>query len=121
MRFILTKSIEDKANKIWLSFDDIYNFIKLNFTKEYINNYKIIKLCSPFYDTIAYKWYIDPLNRIIIFSVVKNWLIYPVYIWNKNDKISKCITVDIINKYAEKRYLNIEKDLIDRKIKIRHF
>ena len=115
MRLIVTHSIEKMAEKVWLSFDDIYDFIKTN------RPHWFIKLCSPIEWTIAYKWYVDNLKRIIVFAVDENGIIYPVYIWDKQDQIAKNITVDIVRKNADKWHSVVEKDLENRKLKIRHF
>lgn len=115
MRLILTHSIEKMANNIWLNFDDIYNFIRDN------RSHWFVQLNSPLEDTIAYKWYIDWVKRIIVFAVTKNWLIYPVYLWDKHDSIAKNITNDIVRKKAEIWLKNIERDISMSKFKIRHF
>jgi len=115
MKLIVTQTIEKMAEKIGLDFDDVYNFIKYNWSSWFI------QLCSPMEWTIAYKWYIDNLKRIIIFAVNENWIIYPVYIWDKHDQIAKNITVDIVRKNAKKWKDNIERDVNNWNIKIRHF
>ena len=115
MKLIVTKTIEKMANNIGLSFDDVYNFIKNNWDQWFL------KLNSPLDNTIAYKWYIDGVKRIIIFAVTTNWLIYPVYIGDKHDTIAKNITGDIVRKNAEHWLRTIQKDIQDKTFKIRHF
>ena len=115
MKLIVTNSIEKMANNIWLSFDDIYNFIKTHWP------YWFIQLNSPLENTIAYKWYIDWVKRIIVFAVTTNWLIYPVYLWDKHDPIAKNITSDIVRKNTEIWLKSIETDISRNRLKIRHF
>jgi len=115
MKLVVAHSIEKMANDIWLSFDDIYDFIKNN------RSHWFIQLNSPLENTVAYKWYIDWVKRIIVFAVTTNWLIYPVYLWDKHDTIAKNITNDIVRKNAEKWLEDIERDILRGKIKIRHF
>lgn len=103
------------ANDIGLTFDDIYSFIKSNWPHWFI------QLNSPRENTVAYKWYIDWVKRIIVFAVTTNWLIYPVYLWDKNDLIARNITNDIVRKNADKWHNAVERDLKSQKIKIRHF
>ena len=115
MRLIVVQTVEKMAAKIWLDFDDVYDFI--------VNNRPnwFIKLCSPIEWTTAYKWYVDNLKRIIIFAVHESGIMYPVYIWDKQDHIAKNITIDVIRKNAEKWHSNVENDLKNKKLKIRHF
>ena len=115
MKLVVTYSIEKMANEIWLNFDDIYNFIKDNWSHWFL------PLNLPLENTVAYKWYIDWVKRIIVFAVTTNWLIYPVYLWDKHDPIAKNITNDIVRKNAEKWLNSIERDILNGKIKIRHF
>ena len=115
MRLIVTESIEAKARKIWMTFDDIYDFIKVN------RSGWLEELCSPLANTIAYKGYMSNVQRIIIFAIVGKGLVYPVYIWDKNDPIAKNITVQAVRKYGNIRHKQVENEIIERKIKIRHF
>lgn len=115
MRLIVTQTVEKMAENIWLDFDDIYDYITKN------RPYWFLQLNSPLENTVAYKWYIDWVKRIIVFAVTTNWLIYPVYIWDKNDQIARNITNDIVRKNAEIRHKSIERDIFRRKFKIRHF
>lgn len=105
MKLIVTQTVEKMAAKIWLDFNDIYDFIVGN------RPYWFIKLCSPIDGTIAYKWYIDNLKRIIVFAINENGIIYPVYIWDKQDQIAKNITINIVRKKAKKWHSDVEKDL----------
>ena len=115
MRVIITHSIEKKAEKIWITFDDIFDFIQNNWGS-WLEN-----LCSPLADTTAYKGYMSNLHRIVIFAIVEKGVIYPVYIWDKNDPIAKNITVQVIRKYWNTWHGQIEKEIIEKKFKIRHF
>lgn len=115
MRVIISWSVEKKWKEIWLSFDDMYNFIK-----NYWNSW-FIELCSPLPWVIAYKWYISKVNRLIVFIVNKKGIIYPVYVWNKNDDIAKNITVSKIREMALQWQEKILFDIEKRNIKIRHF
>ena len=115
MKLIVTHSIEKLANEIWLTFDDIYEFIKTN------RDHWFIKLNSTIENTIAYKWYMDWVKRIIVFAVTTNGLIYPVHIWDKNDQIARNITGEIVRKNTSRWQEAIERDIINKKFKIRHF
>lgn len=115
MKLIVTQTVEKMAAKIWLDFNDIYDFIVGN------RPYWFIKLYSPIDGTIAYKWYIDNLKRIIVFAINENGIIYPVYIWDKQNQIAKNITINIVRKKAKKWHSDVEKDLKNKKLKIRHF
>ncbi len=115
MKLVVAYSIEKRAKELWLDFNDLYNFIKQNWTHNFI------KLCAPIDGTSAYKAYIDSLKRIVVFHINQTWVIYPVYIWDKHDKIVQNITVDIVRKSAKMRHQKVESDFKNRKIKIRHF
>lgn len=115
MRLIVTKTIEKLAEEAWLNFDQLYDFIKDNW------DHWFLKLCSPMPDTIAYKGYYDRLRRVIVFVVSKHWIIYPVYVWDKNDSIAKNITVEVIRKNAIKWYNTIKLDAKEWNVKVRHF
>lgn len=115
MRLIVTESIEHKARSIWISFDDIYDFIKIH------RNFWLEQLCSPLPDTIAYKGYMSRWERIVVFAITYKGIIYPVYIWDKHDIIAKNITVQAVRKFTETWQKKIEQDIIAKKIKIRHF
>lgn len=115
MRLLVAECIEKKGKGIWITFDDIYEFIKKN------RSSWLEELCSPLSNTTAYKGYMSNLQRIVVFAVSKTGVIYPVYIGDKNDKIAKNITVQVVRKYAQARQKQIENDIGDRKIKIRHF
>lgn len=115
MRLVVTASIEMEAKKLWISFDNIYMYIQ-NHRKHWLE-----ELCSPLPDTIAYKGYMTRLQRIILFSITTNGVIYPVYIWDKQDDIAKNITVALVRKKAQQRQISVEKDISNKRIKIRHF
>jgi len=115
MKLIVCWSIEKKGKEIWISFDEIYTYIKDH------RKYWMEKLCSPLPDTVAYKWYVTRLHRIIVFMVTTSGIIYPVYIGDKHDELAKNITVHMIRNQTHIRQKAIEKDIQERKIKIRHF
>ncbi len=115
MKLVVTQTIEKMAINIWLNFDNIYNFIKNN------RPHWFLQLNSPLKNTIAYKWYMDWVKRIIVFATTTNWLIYPVYLGDKHDPIAKNITNDIVRKNAEIWLKSIERDISRNKFKIRHF
>ena len=53
--------------------------------------------------------------------VTTSGIIYPVYIGDKHDELAKNITVHMIRNQTHIRQKAIEKDIQERKIKIRHF
>lgn len=118
MRLIITASIEKKAKKIWLTFDELYDFIKSKFSKEKIT---LENICSPIKWTTAYKGYISKLKRTVIFYKDDNGLLYITYIWNKQDEVGKNITKRVIKNNFNKWLDKIERDIDEDNIKLRHF
>ncbi|PJA49033.1 MAG: hypothetical protein CO170_00740 [candidate division SR1 bacterium CG_4_9_14_3_um_filter_40_9] len=115
MRIIIARSIEKKGEGLGIGCEEIVDFIQTH------RKNGLEELCSPLPDTTVFKGYINRLQRIIIFAVTKIGVIYPVYLGDKHDNIAKNITVQQVRKNAEIWQKNIEKDISQRHIKIRHF
>lgn len=81
----------------------------------------MIEICSPIDDTIVYKAYMSDLDRGIIFLMKTKGIVYPVYVGNKNDSITKNITVSLVRKYAEAWQDSFLSDIELKKYKIRHY
>jgi len=117
MKLIITDHVEKMLKRIGFSLMDFVSFLESN---DFWNT-KLIEICSPIEDTIVYKAYMSDLDRGIIFLVKTKGILYPVYVGNKNDPITRNITVAQVRKYAESWQDLFLSDIEAKKYKIRHY
>ena len=113
MKLIFWNTFLKKAKSYGITIDDLQQWITDHFHSFHL-------LCSPLEDTNAYKWYYSGVDRVIVFHVSKKWILYPVYIGDKNDPIAKNITVAIVKDHAQERLDKFLTDLQAKNCQIRH-
>lgn len=117
MKLIIPRCIEKRLKKLNISIDDFLHFLQ----KTSFGSRKLIEICAPLKDTKVYKAYLDKTKRVIIFYIHTKGIIYPVYAGDKNDAISKNITVKIIRKHMESWQQKVLNNIQNGRYKIRHY
>lgn len=117
MKLIISNSVEKQLKKLGITINDFLYFFK----NTPFESKKIVEICAPLDDTKIYKAYLDSVKRAIIFCVHKKGIIYPVYVGDKNDSITKNITVNIVRKHTEAWQAKVLEDIQDKRYRIRHY
>ncbi len=113
MKIIFSKSLLKRASWYNISIDDL----EIRINKHFHN---CILLCSPFPGTNAYKGYYSGVDRIIMFHVTDKWVLYPVYVGDKNDAIAKNITASLVKNHAQHWLDMFLVDLQNKECFVRH-